>query len=63
MTSITSSICLAFTPSVKIIESNLMSRKLVLNKILHKHMGNISKNTKKDIQKYNIEEKKILKKK
>ena len=63
MTSITSSIRLAFTPSVKIIESNMMSRKLVLNKILHKHMGNRSKNTKKDIQKYNIEEKKILKKK
>ena len=51
--SITSSFLLAFTPSIKTLESKMVSRSLVLNKILQKHMGNRSKNTKK-IHQYRI---------
>ena len=46
--SLTSSFLLAFTSSIKTLEPNMVSRSLVLNKILQKHMGNRSKNTKKD---------------
>ena len=55
--SISSSFLLAFTPSVKTLESNMVSKSLVLNKILHKHKGNGSKNMKKDPQTLNIKEK------
>ena len=51
---ITSSFLLAFTPSIKTLESNMVSRSLVLNKILQKHNGNRSKNMKKDTQIQNI---------
>ena len=57
--SITSSFLLAFTPFVKTLESNMVSRSLVLNKILHKHTGNGSKNAKKDEQTQNINEEKL----
>ena len=44
---ITFSFLLTFTPSIKTLESNMVSRSLGLNKILNKHMGNESKNMKK----------------
>ena len=54
MASITSSFLLAFTPSIKTLESNVVSRSLVLNKISQKHTGNRNKNMKKDTQIQNI---------
>ena len=61
--SINSSFLLAFTPSIKTLDTNMVSRSLVLNKILHKHKGNGSKNVKKDIQTQNIKGKKYEKQK
>ena len=57
------SFLLAFIPFVKTLESNIMSRSLVFNKILYKHMGNKSKNMKKVRQRLNIKEKKYEKQK
>ena len=62
MASISSSFLLAFTPSVKTLESNIVSKSLVLNKILHKHMDNGIKNMKK-IPKHRILKKKKMKNK
>ena len=49
---ITFSFLLTFTPSIKTLESNMVSRSLGLNKILNKHMGNESKNMKKKKKRY-----------